>query len=296
MSPTRIRRGVQALAACMSVCFAITAAAQQAPAPVAAKTTTFDTVSIKPSGRPLTDGGAWGIGQNKYTAKNTPLIHVILEAYLGDMTASTDRLKGAPTWVTSEPYDIIAKADDATADSWKGLRQAQQVAIAAPLLRTMLEDRCKLVVHTVPTEIPGYELVLGKRPLKLMEAQADEPPPKGHYARFEGGWIMIFPDPGADAKPVNGFRKAPLAEVLEFMSLGGTPILDHTGLKGIYDFDLPRVDTTQPPTTDGSAAPPPPRLDAAHLYDWQAVGLEMKPIKVPAADIVIDHIERPTAN
>ena len=34
--------------------------------------------------------------------------------------------------------------------------QAQQVALAAPLLRTMLQDRCKLVAHTVPTEIDGY--------------------------------------------------------------------------------------------------------------------------------------------
>jgi len=273
----------------------MTATAQQAPAPVAPKAAAFDTVSIKlnNSGQ---NGGAWGVSQNNYRAKNTALARVILQAYSGQLAQSLDSLKGAPSWVTSEPYDITAKADDATADSWKGLRQAQQVAIAAPLLRAMLEDRCKLVVHKVPTEVQGYALVLGKRPLKLADAQADEPLPKGRYVPFEGGWMMVLPDPNADVRPVNGFRKVTMTELLQFMGTGATPIVDQTGLKGTYDFDLPRVDTTQPPNADGSPAPPQPRLDVAHMYDWQSVGLEMKPIKVPAFDIVIDHIERPSAN
>jgi len=273
----------------------MTATAQQSPAPVAPKAAAFDTVSIKPNNSGQ-NGGAWGVGQNNYHAKNTPLVRVILQAYSGQLAPSLDSLKGAPFWVTSERYDITAKVDDATADSWKGLRQAQQIAIAAPLLRAMLEDRCKLVVHTVPTEVQGYALVLGKRPLKLAEAQADEPPPKDRHITVGGSWMMILPDPNPDMKHVNGFRKITMTELLDFMSSGATPIIDQTGLKGIYDFDLPRVDTTQLPNADGSPAPPPPHLDAAHMYDWQSVGLEMKPIKVPSVDIVIDHIERPSAN
>jgi hypothetical protein len=172
---------------------AVTATAQsdppQAPSTDASPTPSttaaaFDAITIKPnnSGR---NGGAWGVSRNKYFAKNTPLGRVILQAYLGFFD-SADRLKGAPTWVMAEPYDITAKVDDATADKWKGLKQAQQVALAAPLLRAMLEDRCKLVAHTEPTEIAAYALVIGKHGSKLKVAQPDEPKPAANYAVFEG--------------------------------------------------------------------------------------------------------------
>jgi len=110
-------------AATLSACIAIplTASAQAQPAPIAPqslspKATTFDTVSIRPSGRPLRDGGAWGVSDNRYFAKNAALSYVILEAYLGQMAASPDRLKNAPAWVTNDGYNITAKVDDATAD------------------------------------------------------------------------------------------------------------------------------------------------------------------------------------
>src|SRR6185437_3828356 len=113
-------------------------------------------------------------------------------------------------------------------------RQAQQVAIAAPMLRAMLEDRCKLVVHTVPTHIQGYALVLSKRPLKLKQAQADEPrPAQGPYGIMEGGWMITYPKPGADVTPFTGFRKVTMAQFTDFVSMGQAPIVDQTGLQGI---------------------------------------------------------------
>jgi uncharacterized protein (TIGR03435 family) len=195
----------------------------------------------------------------------------------------------------TEPYDITAKADDATANSWKDLRQAQQVAIAAPLLRTMLEDRCKLVAHTVPTEIDGYALVLGKHALKLKQAQPGEPLPE-HYARLEGGWMLVYPSmKGPDANQTVTYLQVTMAEFTAFISTGGKPIVDQTGLTGKYDFELPLLyDPNAPATEEGAASAPRP--DAAHAYNWGAIGLELKPIKIPALDLVIDHIERPSAN
>jgi len=272
----------------------------QAPADKpAAKTPEFDVVSIRPNNSG-SNGGAWGVTRNEYRAKNVPLSVIILSAFLGKGSASLDRLKDAPTWVMTDKYDITAKADDATADAWKGLRQAQQIAIVAPMLRAMLEDRCKLVAHTVPTEIPGYALVLGKHALKLKDWQPDEPLPKS-YGRFEGGWMIAYSAPG-DPAPSTTFLKITIAELIEFISGGGPPVLDRTGLTGTYDIVLPRFETVSPPSPDlpGIAQPAAPAmavyLDAAHLFDWQSVGLEMKPIKVPGVNLVIDHIERPSEN
>jgi uncharacterized protein (TIGR03435 family) len=257
----------------------------QASAPPA-KTPAFDVVSIRPSGLELTQGGAWGVSQNKYSAKNTPLAPIILQAWLGQKSVPGERLKNAPSWVMTEPYDITAKVDDATADSWKGMHQAQQVAIVAPMLRATLEDRCKLVAHTVPTEVQGYALVLGKRPLKIKEAKPDEPLP-ANFVKFESGWMWVKPAP--DATSVT-YLQITMADLVDFLSVGGMPIVDQTGLTGKYDMKLPKVDTS--PLEAGENAAPAPRLDTK----WEAIGLEMKPIKVPALDLVIDHIERPTAN
>jgi uncharacterized protein (TIGR03435 family) len=260
-----------------------------------AKAPEFEAVTIRLSDR--TDrGGAWGVYKNEYSARNTPLSYIILQAYLGPRP-SIDRMQGAPAWVTTDRYFITAKADDATADSWKGLRQAQQIAIAAPMLRKMLEDRCKLVAHTVPAELQGYALVLGKHPLKIKEWKPDEPLPKSNYGMFEGGSMITYSQPD-DPFPSTTFLKFTMAQLIEFISGGGPPILDQTGLTGTYDIVLPRLWSPPPPPAEGSGAAAqlvaPP--DAAHIFDWQSVGLEMKPIKVPGLNLVIDHIERPSEN
>jgi uncharacterized protein (TIGR03435 family) len=195
----------------------------------------------------------------------------------------------------TDGYDITAKADDATADSWKSLPQAQQIGIAAPLLRAMLKERCKLAVHTVPAQGQGYALMLGKNHSKLKKAQLDEPDPNGLLGHFPGGWIMVYPNPDPDITPITGFRKITMAQLAQFMSMGGPPIIDRTGLAGTYDFDLSQYDMA-PPTGSTSLAVPPPRVDAAHLYDWHSAGLELRPIQVPSVNIVIDHIEPPSAN
>jgi hypothetical protein len=57
----------------------------------------------------------------------------------------------------------------------------------------------------------------------------------------------------------------------------------------------PFAPSRRAPETAESVAPPP-RPDAAHSYNWGAIGLELKPIKIPAEDLVIDRIERPSAN
>jgi uncharacterized protein (TIGR03435 family) len=271
----------------------VSVAIAQTDAAPAAKSPAFDVVTIKPNNSG-NNGGAWGVSQNKYSAKNTPLVRIILQAYLGQMAVSQDRLKNAPAWVMTDPYDITAKVDDATANSWKGLRQAQQVALAAPMLRTMLEDRCKLVAHTVPTEIDGYALVIGKHGSKLKESQPDEPLPTRNYGRMEGGWMLVYPE-GPDAKQTMTYLQVTMAQFTEFISLGAKPVVDQTGLTGKYDFEVPlAIDPNPPAAGDGAASAPRP--DVAHVYNWAAIGLELKPIKIPAQDLVIDHIERPSAN
>jgi uncharacterized protein (TIGR03435 family) len=78
------------------------------------------------------------------------------------------------------------------------------------------------------------------------------------------------------------------------------PVVDQTGLDGHYDFALNwTADETQfagmgirvPPPTDKPDAPPP--LGAAML---EQLGLKLATTKAPVEVIVIDKVEKPSAN
>jgi bla regulator protein blaR1 len=74
------------------------------------------------------------------------------------------------------------------------------------------------------------------------------------------------------------------------------PVLDRTGLDGKFDFNLewapesnrlPPIGADADPATQG-----PPVIEAVK----EQLGLKLEPAKGPVETIVIDHIERPSAN
>jgi len=66
----------------------------------------------------------------------------------------------------------------------------------------------------------------------------------------------------------------------------GRPVIDQTGLPGNYNLDLKWAGDT---TTDS----PLPSLPAALREKF---GLELKPQVGPVNSLVIDHVEKPSAN
>ena len=61
-----------------------------------------------------------------------------------------------PSWMSSELYDIFAKAAGPASDSQM-----------KPMLQTLLADRFKLALHREKKELQVYALVQGKNPPKL---------------------------------------------------------------------------------------------------------------------------------
>jgi uncharacterized protein (TIGR03435 family) len=84
-----------------------------------------------------------------------------------------------------------------------------------------------------------------------------------------------------------------LATILSNGGQGAKPVVDQTGLTGRYDFDLLYATADSDGESSGASDP---NVDAAHKYDWGALGLEMKPIKSPVLTVVVDHVERPSEN
>jgi bla regulator protein blaR1 len=78
-------------------------------------------------------------------------------------------------------------------------------------------------------------------------------------------------------------------------------VVDKTGLTGKYDFELKwdRNPATMPPAGT-SVVPAAPSEDASRASIFTALqeqlGLKLIPIKSQLESIVIDHIEKPSAN
>jgi uncharacterized protein (TIGR03435 family) len=64
-----------------------------------------------------------------------------------------------PSWITTERYDIIAKAPDGT--------PREQIPL---MLRSLLIERFQLKLRRETQDLPAYNLVTGKGRLKLEEA------------------------------------------------------------------------------------------------------------------------------
>src|SRR5688572_5715401 len=118
---------------------------------------TFEVASIKPSNpNPTGPLGASPMllpALGRLTAQNVTLRMLIMAAY----QKQPFEIVGGPPWWNSEKFDINARAEDAT----------QTTDQMLGLLKTLLADRFKLMVHTETREVPIYALVLARGDGKL---------------------------------------------------------------------------------------------------------------------------------
>jgi uncharacterized protein (TIGR03435 family) len=175
-----------------------------------------------------------------------------------------------PDWVRRENFDITAKIDgDHSRDE------------LMRMLQTLLADRFKLALHHEQKEQPVYALVPGKNGPKLRPSEGE-------------GQFSMGPAAGGI-----GFQKTSMSEFagrfLSVVPMIGRPVLDKTGLPGLYDFTLQLN-----PTANGDAGAI--KRAAAEegfslfAYALDQLGLRLESEKAAIDFIVIDHAERPSEN
>ena len=249
-------------------------------------------------------GGAGPSSPGRINLECQTLLGLMMTAYgvFADGVSVSPRIPditGGPGWVTSDPYDIAAKAEG----------DAPFPRMAGPMLRALLEDRFKLRVHRETKEVPVYFLTVAKNGPKLEPAK-------------EGSCVPLDPNhpPAPIATPgqprpnycVAGFQRK--GSTMTLISRGATmeqltvallsrildrPVIDKTGLAGRYDF---QIEVEYPPDSGGAgdagAAQPPAGPDAPSIFEvLQAkLGLKLEPGKGPSEILVIDRVERPTEN
>jgi uncharacterized protein (TIGR03435 family) len=186
----------------------------------------------------------------------------------------------APTWVKEERYDITAKVDDSDLKLFSSLPAAER----SSMLRVVLTQRFGLSYHFEPRTFSEYGLV-AKKPGhvsdKLVQSDSEE--------SKKPQWHISHPY-RLDAK---GITMADLCNML-LSTEARQLVVDQTGLTDKYNFQLRwsrvNIDAPSPSSSDSDDAP-----DIFTAVQEQ-LGLKMVPLKVPVKVLVIDNIDRPTAN
>ncbi|HXE08251.1 MAG TPA: TIGR03435 family protein [Acidobacteriaceae bacterium] len=252
---------------------------------------TFDVVSIRQNvsqGRP---SGPPNLGPtpNGFHIERQSLISVLLVAYTPKAGGLfMKNIQGLPEWASGrERYDIDARISDADRAAWNDPKN--QPAMLQEMLQAMLADRFKLSVHREMKEVPVYELVVAKGGVKFHETKPDEPKPAG--ATLPGGGMM---GPGPDgATHMYNFSMNLLCALLSEKS--ERPVVDKTGLTGHYSIDIREPAQMAAPSASPNGPTEDDRMPAVADV-LKSVGLELKPAKEQVEWLVIDHIEKPTAN
>jgi uncharacterized protein (TIGR03435 family) len=267
-------------------------AAQANTAP--AKRMAFEVVSIRPSWRWLPEMETLETQPDGYRARAQPLISTIIFAYMprSYYLTNENKILNQPGW-TGDKYDIQAKVAPSDMAEWQKQGRMGGEMLSA-MLRSMLEDRCKLAVHWVPGQTSGYALVVGKHGSKLKKATPPIPPNGIQVRVGDQNYpdARYFPHAKGDARTDVPFYNISMEALAGWLSmLFETPVLDQTGLTGNYDLVLNKREKQD--MEDESA--PDPRGESSR-WDMEALGLKLVPMKVPTRRLVIDHIERPSAN
>jgi uncharacterized protein (TIGR03435 family) len=188
----------------------------------------FDVASIRPSARTVgpdyNNQISWT--PEGFTARNVTLRRLIADAW----SQQLDQVIGPP-WLDHNEYDIEARS----AGGATGEQRAQ-------MLQSLLVDRFNLKQHSETRTMRVYELMMGKNGPKIKPVTETESHAGAGYhfhgdmRQFADLLAVQFSIPAAEspATPVRAGGPA-------------IPVLDRTGLDGVYDFS---VDIHPEPGTD----------------------------------------------
>jgi uncharacterized protein (TIGR03435 family) len=275
----------------------------------------FEVASIKPNNSG--DGRVMMSNQpGRYTASNVTLRLLIRNAYqLQDF-----QISGGPGWISSDHFDIVAKIDASVQD---------EIAAAGPrapgegpgrlqlMIRSLLAERFKLVVHTETKEQPIYALVLARSDGRLgPQLKKSETDCAAVFAAARGrgpGRGVPPPGPPQPGDPIPcGIRigmgnmavgGAPLAQFANTLGMfTGRVVQDRTGLTGNYDFNLTWTPDQMPQRAPGTPADQPIRVNGIDIDPngpsiftalQEQLGLKLDSQRGPVEMLVIDRAEHP---
>ncbi len=232
----------------------------------------FEVASVKP--HPLDDpNGGISPHPGGFSAIGIPLKLLIQVAW----GLKEYQVAGGPDWITTERYDVLAKAP-------AGMNPTQQEI--KPMLQALLTDRFQLRFHRETRDLPAFALVVAKGGVKLKpsgndKAQttlSDEHPfaDKGNGPLISVGHGFLM----GQRLDMQG-----LADALGQQS--DRAVVNKTGMSGEFDLTL-------------KWSPEAGEKDAAGISLFTAIqeqlGLKLESTKSPVELLVIDSAQKPSPN
>jgi uncharacterized protein (TIGR03435 family) len=233
----------------------------------------YDLATIKPS-KPDDQRKGFNLRGQHIVVTNMSAQELILLAYNLHPKQITD----GPSWLAEDHYDMEILPDH------EGLPSLEQ---ARGIMRKLLADRFAFKFHEETKDMPAYVLTVARTGSKLMKSGADPKSPPG-MGGPPGRYMM---------------RNGSMEEFAQLMQ--GTldrPVIDQTGLMDRYDLKL---NWTPDESQYGGRVPPPNNADNGTNADpfpplftaiQEQLGLRLSATKAPVKMMVIENIDKPSAN
>jgi uncharacterized protein (TIGR03435 family) len=242
----------------------------------------FEVASIRPApppvpgrGAPIVRGGPGSSDPGLAAFENIDLFSLTTMAY------GIRRYQlVAPDWMSTTRFNITARVPaGATTDDYR------------LMLQGLLTERFKLTLRHEQKEMQIAELVVAKNGPKLKESEPDPsaPVPDG----LQPPSPRAGPPPGYHGAVNLTLPKESMERFAALLSgLYDQPVIDGTGLTGLYDVTLHALVGSNPPSPDAPNAPLP-LIDAIQ----EQLGLKLMSKKAAVDVLVVDNMEKtPTEN
>ena len=230
--------------------------------------------------------------RGRYEVRTASMVDLISVAY---GWFDKDKILGGPSWLEMDRFDVIAQTPvNATPET------------VQLMLQSLLAERFKLALHKDVRDLPGYALMAGKKP-QLKEADGSGQTgcriesQASAAASGGGGTTMMMNGTPFTLGPGRTIQYACRNMTMEAFaaglggmrggSVGPNPVLDRTGLEGMWNFD---VRWTWDPFSAGQD-----KGDRVTVFEAleKQLGLRLEPQPVPTPVIVVDSVnEKPTPN
>ena len=275
---------------------AATAIAQQPAVP-----SRFDVVSIKPNKSVDAAGSFRVTPAGRFEWTNMTVGTIISVAY---QRFAFDQMEvvGAPDWAERERFDVIVQ----TGSGPPPMDASGFPAVLTAMLRNMLAERFQLTAHWEKRDRPVYLLQLARpggalgKGLSPVEdrcgaALADLTAGRPSTVRQRRGPDCSFGGPPGQLQG-NAVTLEMLGRVLGAGTLDRR-VVDRTGVTGSFDIDLrfrpePGARAGGPP----GVGPVDPDVPSIFTAVEEQLGLKLVPDRAAVDVLVIDRLERPTAD
>jgi len=223
----------------------------------------FEVASIRPS-----DSGQGAISgintrNGRVDARNVTVTRCIMGAY----EVGPHEIVGGPNWIATDRYEIRAKAP----------QPINNDHVLMLMLRGLLADRFRLVLHHEKRLMRAFVLSMGKAPSKL--------------ERGDGGESRTNTSTNATAVMLDA-RNTSMDEFARILARKmDRPVVNETSLEGVFNLKL-RWTPERTGAADAAASDEPSIFTAI----IEQLGLSLHAEKTTVDMLVVDQLERPSDN